>query len=292
MRNIIISAVSLLLTTMLVACKGVGFRQMEGASEKATVLSANETLQAVEVALERFHEVNRHYPSATELTLYDSLKDYFLIPVDAAYLYRNENDQATYIAVGGRKNKLVYHYPATLGSGEYTLYWIGLNGIDEEGRGDDIFAKPTGSGKPLSHQIFVNFRDDSAKVEFIISATGGDPRHDSVIFSVRGGKNVLYEDEWSLGAYTSNRPELSDREKQEVLNAEFDRFLRSSHFNPADSLARDPSSMLTRRIDSKDFSDLTRAKLPVFTYFSGSSGAKAIYWNVREKKITVIGLGS
>ncbi|HYM20793.1 MAG TPA: hypothetical protein VEW28_07310 [Candidatus Kapabacteria bacterium] len=278
--------------TAFVSCKGVGFRQMEGASEKATIQSANETLQSIEVALERFHEINHRYPSSNDLTLFDSIKDFFLIPVDAAYLYRNENDQATYIAVGGRRNKIVYHYPATLGSGEYTLYWIGLNGIDEEGRGDDVFAIPPSSGKQLSHQIFVNFREDSAKVEFVISATGGDVKRDSVIFSVRSGKNILYADEWSLGAYVANRPELSDRERQEVLNAEFDRFLRVSHFNRADSLAKDPGSLLTRRIDSKDFTDLERANLPVFTYFSASEGAKAIYWNVRERKISVIGLSS
>ncbi|MBS1902352.1 MAG: hypothetical protein JSS75_01450 [Bacteroidetes bacterium] len=277
---------------LLAACKGIGFRHMEGASEKATVQSANETLQQIEVALERYHEVNHRYPQATDLSLYDSLRDYFLIPVDAANLYRNENDQATYVAVGGRKNKIIYHYPATLGSGEYTLYWIGLNAVDEEGRGDDIFATPTSAQKQLSRRVFVDFRNDSAKVEFVLSATGGDARKDEAVFVIRSGKTTIYEDRWAMSAYTRNRPDLSERERQEVMNAEFDRFLRPTHFNSVDSLAKNPGSLLTRRIDSKDFSDLAKAKLPVFTYYSAGEGAKAVYWSVKAKKVVVIELGS
>jgi hypothetical protein len=281
-----------ILLPVLAACKGTGFRHMEGASEKATVQSANETLQQIEVALERYHEINHRYPQATELSIYDSLRDFFLISVDAANLYRNENDQATYIAVGGRKNKIVYHYPATLGSGEYTLYWIGLNAVDEEGRGDDIFATPTSTQKQLSRHVFVNFRDDSAKVEFVLSSTGADMRKDEALFVVRSGKTVLYEDRWQLSGYTRNRPDLNERERQEMLNAEFDRFLRPAHFYPADSLAKNPGSLLTRRIDSRDFSSLSKAKLPIFTYYSAAEGSKAVYWSVKGKRVTVIELSN
>lgn len=281
----------ILATTLVISCKRTGFRHMEGASEKATLESANETLQQIEVALERYHEVNHRYPAATELSIYDSLRDYFLIPIDANNLYRNENDQATYIAVGARKNKIVYHYPATLGSGAYTLYWIGLNAIDEEGRGDDIFATPTSTQKQLSRHVFVRFRPDSASVEFVLSAIGVDAHKDQAVFMVRSGKTVLYKDDWPMSAYTRNRPDLSEREQQEVLNAEFDRFLRPTHFHPADSLAQNPASSLTRRIDSHDFADLSKEHLPIFTYYSADDGAKGVYWSVRLKKVIEIDLG-
>jgi hypothetical protein len=267
------------------ACKETGFRKMEGASERATVESARETMQQMQVALERYHEVHHSYPATTEAAVFDSLHDYFLITIDPANLYKNENDQSTYIAIGSRKNKIIYHYPATLGSGEYTLYWIGANGVDEEGRGDDIFIQTASIQKQLSRRTVINFRNDSTKVEFVLSATGGDSRKDSALFQVRSGKNILYEDWWLLRSYTNNRPELTDRERQEIVNTEFDRFLRPSHFERADSLSKNLSSPITRRIDSKDFSDLLSAKLPVFSYYSAGEGSKAIYWSVRGKRI-------
>ncbi len=285
--RLLFAAVSLL---VLCACKETGFRKLEGASERATIQSANETLKQIEVALERFKEVNHRYPATSEQFIVDSLRDYFLIPVDAAFLYKNEKDQSSYIAVGGRKNKIVYHYPATLGSGEYTLYWIGLNAVDEDGRGDDLFLQSTSSAKQLSRHQIVAFRDDSANVEFSLSATGGDIRKDSVIFQLRSGQRILFTDRWLLRSYTNDRPELNERERQEIVGSEFDRFLRQSHFLAADSLAKNSNSSLTRRIDQKDFAALAKAKLPVFTYYSASGGSKAIYWSTREKRIVVLRL--
>lgn len=285
---------ALICTVMLLSlggCKEIGFRRMEGASERATIESAKETLQQIEVALERYHEVHHKYPAANDLSLNDSLRDYFLIPVDPANLYRNEKDQATYFAVGGRKSKIIYHYPATLGSGEFTLYWVGINGVDEEGRGDDLFVQPMSTQKELSRRKFVSFKVDSSKVEFVLSATGGDSRRDSASFIVRNGKTILYRDQWTLRAYTQDRPELVERERQEVINTEFDRFLRQSHFISTDSLAKNPLSVITRRMDSRDFSALSKSKLPVFTYFSATEGSKAIYWSPRDKQIDVINIG-
>ena len=125
---------------LFIGCEGTGFRKIEGANEKATVQSAQEALQQVELALGKYKETNHIYPRVTEGSLYDTLRKYFVIPIDANHIYRNEKDQSNYIAVGGRKNKIIYRYPATLGPGEYTLYWVGMNAIDEEGRGDDLFA--------------------------------------------------------------------------------------------------------------------------------------------------------
>jgi hypothetical protein len=170
------------------------------------------------------------------------------------------------------------------------LYWIGANGVDEEGRGDDIFIQTAATQQQLSRRTFVNFRDDSSKVEFVLSATGGDTRKDSALFQVRSGKNILFQDWWLLRSYSGNRSELTDRERQEIVNTEFDRFLRPSHFERADSLAKNLSSPLTRRIDAKDFSDLLEAKLIVFLYYSASEGSKAVYWSVRSKRVVELKL--
>ncbi|MFI5264319.1 MAG: hypothetical protein ACHQM6_07380, partial [Candidatus Kapaibacterium sp.] len=171
-------------------CKDVGFRNIEGANEKATVQSAQEALQQIELALSKYKEINRSYPRVTESTLYDTLKNYFIIPIDPNHIYRNETDQSNFIAIGGRKNRIIYRYPATLGSGDYTLYWIGLNALDEEGRGDDLFASHGKSPKQLSHKLLTNFRGDSIKAEFSLSATGSDFTRDSVKFMVKSASTI------------------------------------------------------------------------------------------------------
>ena len=96
-----------ILLFILVGCEGTGFRKIEGANEKATVQSAQETLQQIELALSKYKEINRTFPRLTEASLYDTLKNYFVIPVDPNHIYHNETDQTNYIAVGGRKNKII-----------------------------------------------------------------------------------------------------------------------------------------------------------------------------------------
>jgi len=273
----------------LSGCKDVGFRKIEGANEKATVQSAQETLQQIELALSKYKEINRTYPRVTEATLYDTLRNYFIIPIDPNHIYRNETDQSNFIAIGGRKNKIIYRYPATLGSGEYTLYWVGMNALDEEGRGDDLFASHGKSPKQLSHKLMTNFRGDSVKAEFSLSATGSDLTKDSVKFIVKSASTVLYSDWWPINSYIAGRTELSEAERQETVNMEFDRFLHPVHFLSSDSLLSDKNlAPIYRGLGESVIKNLAKKKLQVFTYYSGQSGVKAIYWNSQQKKINVV----
>ncbi len=274
-------------------CEGTGFRKIEGANEKATVQSAQEALQQVELALGKYKEINRTYPRMTEVALYDTLRNYFVIPIDANHMYRNEADQSNYIAIGGRKNKLIYRYPATLGSGDYTLYWIGVNGIDEEGRGDDVFSTRGKMPKQLSHKLMTNFRGDSLRTEFSLSATGSDFIKDSVKFQIRIGSVPLYSDWWPLGSYIEGRPELSEAERQETVNMEFDRFLHPVHFITVDSLLheRKPSA-ISHQLDESVFKNLAKKNLQIFSYYAGAKGVRTIYWNPRERKIKVVALST
>ena len=277
----------------ITGCEGTGFRKIEGANEKATIQSAQEVLQQIELALGKYKEINRTYPRVSEAVIYDTLKNYFVIPIDPNHIYRNETDQSNFIAIGARKNKIIYRYPATLGSGEYTLYWIGVNGIDEQGRGDDIFSSRGKMPKQLSHKLMMNFRGDSLKTEFSLSATGSDFTKDSVKFQIRVGSVPLYFDWWPLGSYISGRPELSEAERQETVNMEFDRFLHPVHFIAADSLLKDRKlSALAYQFDSYTLQDLAKKKLQVFSYYAGSKGARAIYWNPHERKINVVALSA
>lgn len=282
---------SLFVLLLFIGCEGTGFRKIEGANEKATVQSAQETLQQIELALGRYKEINRYYPRMTEAALYDTLKNYFVIPIDPNHIYRNETDQTVYIAIGGRKNKIIYRYPPTLGSGDYTLYWIGINGIDEQGRGDDIFSSRGKVAKQLSHKLMTNFRGDSLKSEFSLSATGSDFTKDSVKFQIRIGSTLLYYDWWSLGSYVAGRPELSEAERQETVNMEFDRFLHPIHFISVDSILKDRKlSVIAHQLDENVLRDLAKKNLQVFNYYAGSKGARAIYWNPKERKINIVSL--
>lgn len=277
----------------IAGCEGTGFRKIEGANEKATVQSAQEVLQQIELALDKYNEVNRTYPRVTEATLYDTLKNYFVIPIDPNHIYRNETDQSNYIAVGGRKNKIIYRYPATLGSGEYTLYWVGLNAIDEEGRGDDIFAAKGKLPKQLSRKLITIFRSDSIKTEFSLSATGSDFSKDSVKFQIKSGSVLLYSDWWQLGSYIAGRPELTDAERQENINMEFDRFLHQVHFIPADSLLKSAKYItFTGLFDKATLHDMAQRNLQIFSYYAGSKGVRTIYWNAKERKINAIQVSS
>ncbi|MEI8133867.1 MAG: hypothetical protein WCH46_02170 [bacterium] len=275
-----------LLLLGIVGCEGSGFRKIEGANEKATVASGQEALQQIELALTKYKEVNGTYPRITETTLYDTLRNYFVIALDPNHLYRNEKDQSNYIAVGGRKNKIIYRYPPTLGSGEYTLYWTGLNAIDEEGRGDDIFSSKGKAPKQLARKLTIPFKGDSSKVEFSLSASGSDLSKDSVKFIIKVGSSTLFSDWWMLGSYVDARPELSEPEKQETINMEFDRFLHQIHFTPADSLLRSTRyASLGGLFDRTLLRELAKKNLSIFTYYGGSKGVRAIYWNPKERKM-------
>ena len=112
---------------------------------------------SVKVALERFHTSHGHYPKCEGKYFLDSLKPY--ITVSDVYVYADSLDPAginhalrkpvgnqydwmsvshTYIGVSRPELSIVYRfrYPDT-----FLLYWVGENGIDENGRGDDLVYK-------------------------------------------------------------------------------------------------------------------------------------------------------
>ena len=104
-----------------------------------------------------------------------------------------------------------------------------------------------------------NFRGDSLKTEFSLSATGSDFTKDSVKFQIRIGNTPLYFDWWYLGSYIAGRPELSETERQETVNMEFDRFLHPVHFIPVDSLMKDRKlSMLAHQFDENILRGLSK----------------------------------
>ena len=93
----------------------------------------------------------------------------------------------------------------------------------------------------------------------------------------------------ALGSYITGRPELSEAERQETVNMEFDRFLHPVHFIAVDSLLKDHKlSVIAHQLDEKVLRDLAKKNLQVFSYYAGSKGIKAIYWNPRDRKINVV----
>src|SRR5437016_5707809 len=122
-------------------CRDVGFREIDvSARSRASVQTARDVMVQLQQGLHAYYEVKHHYPETNEAHLYDSIRNYMSGQLDPLDLYRNDNGKGYFIAIGARSERIVYRYPPTIGVGDYTLYWIGPNGVDEEGEGDDIDA--------------------------------------------------------------------------------------------------------------------------------------------------------
>jgi len=283
MRQLIIL---LLLSLAITSCKDVGFRKLEDASDKATLQSAQEALRATELALENYREKNGSYPKTTEVFLYDTLQNYYVIPIDPAHLYRNEKEQTNYIAIGSRRNKIIYRCPATIGAGPYTLYWIGINGTDEEGQGDDVMmqAKSAKSGEIIRRTVRP-FKGKASTIEFMLKISGLDPDNDNVVFNVKDGEATIYKDEWKLRSWVDGRLDLTDADKQHIFTDEIERFFKGSHFVALDSLATRPE---LQRVVTAGYPNLTRdlakKELEMFTYDKGKSSV-GILWDSKRKRI-------
>jgi hypothetical protein len=251
--------------------------------------SAQEALRVTELALESYYDKNGAYPKSTEVFLYDTLQNYYVIPLDPAHLYRNEKEQTNYIAIGSRKNKIIYRCPATIGAGPYTLYWIGVNGIDEEGQGDDILmhAKSAKRGELIRRTVRA-FKGKNSTVEFMLKVTGLDPERDNVTFTLKDGEATIYKDEWKLRSWVDGRYDLTDADKQHIFTDEIERFFKGSHFMPVDSVASSPD--LYRQFTSSQPSllrDLAKKELEVFTYDNGRASVSILY-DTKRKRIATI----
>jgi type II secretory pathway pseudopilin PulG len=282
----------LLLSLTITSCKDVGFRKLEDASDKATLQSAQEALRATELALENYREKNGSYPKTTEVFLYDTLQNYFVIPIDPAHLYRNEKEQTNYIAIGSRRNKIIYRCPATIGAGPYTLYWIGINGTDEEGQGDDVFmqAKSAKTGEIIRRTVRP-FKGKNSTIEFMLKVSGLDPDNDHIVFNVKDGDVTIYKDEWKLRSWVDGRLDLTDADKQRIFTDEIERFFKGSHFISFDSLATRPElrSLIVASYPALP-RELAKKEIEVFTYDNGKTSV-VILWDSKRKRIVNVEMG-
>lgn len=271
----------------LFGCKEVGFRQLPDASEQASVQSALETMQLVEAALEQYKLRNGDYPHITESYLFDSLSKYFLTPIDQAHIYLNERDQHNYIAIGSRRNKIVYRYPGTIGSGDYTLYWVGSNGVDEEGSGDDRFPTRKSGSKQFTRRIKRKTSKTGVELEYMLRVTGTEPKKDSMLFSITNGEKDLYAAAWPVSNYVRSRQDLTEHEQQEMVSIEIARFFSPGHFILTDSLASHEKVLARLRDHGWSPSRLKEIR-EVFIYSPSHTSSVIAFYDPRKSTIVTV----
>jgi len=269
-------------------CKDVGFRELPDASEQASLSSAHEAMQMVEAALEQYKQRNGDYPRVNEGHLFDSLSKYFLTPIDQAHLYINERDKTNYIAIGGRRNKLVYRYPGTVGSGDYTLYWVGPNGVDEQGSGDDRFPVRTAGGKRITRRELRKASKSGAELEYILQVTGTNPKKDSMLFSISNGEKTLYSNGWPVANYVRERLDLTERERQDLIALEIARFFSAGHFIAVDSLNTHGSTLMKLRSSGKWSPSRLKDTREVFIYSPSQTASIITFYDSRKIAIETV----
>src|ERR1035437_5913270 len=167
----------LLLAALVVGgCRDVGFRELDvSAKDRASMQTAREVMSDLQHGLHLYYEQKHRYPATTEAHLYDSIRNYVNPPLDPIDLYRNDNGKGYFIAVGSRADRIIYRYPATIGSGEYTLYWTGPNGVDEEGEGDDVDAwQGVDTAKRFERQRVADLENNRDAERLLLIRTGPD----------------------------------------------------------------------------------------------------------------------
>jgi hypothetical protein len=271
--------------SVVFGCKDVGFRELPDSSEQASLTSANETMQLVEAALEQYKQRYGDYPQVTEAHLFDSLSKFFLTPIDQAHIYLNEREKANYIAVGNRRNKLVYRYPGTIGSGEYTLYWVGPNGVDEEGSGDDRFPLRKAGPRRFQRRTVRKTAKNGAELEYLLQVTGTNPKKDSMLFSISNGEKRLYADRWPVANYVRYRLDLTEREQSDIIAQEIARFFSSGHFILTDSLNSHGSTLMKLRASGKWSPSRLKDVREVFIYSPSQTSSIIAFYDPR--KITI-----
>jgi hypothetical protein len=266
-------------------CKGVGFRDTEDARHHVSVQIAREVLVQVQDAITSFHTINHRYPLTNEVHLYDSIHSYFKDALDPAQLYRNDGGKGFYIAIGSRANKLVYRYPPTVGSMEYTLYWVGPNSVDEEGEGDDLVAWDTsGSNSHFQRRKLVDLRGDNHPVELNVVESGSNIFRDSVKLQIKIGDSILYSERWPLNAYIVRRPELTDDERKRIVREELSRLLNPSEFVQTDSLVQqDWRQWADLKPKSPEAAEIMKRNLLMFNFYKGAAGSEGIVWSPTRK---------
>ena len=280
-------------STMLIlssGCRDVGFREIEMTEKsRASVQTARDVMAELQRGLRLFNEERHRYPATTEAHLYDSIRN-FIPQIDPVHLYRNDNGKGYFIAVGGRADRIIYRYPPTVGIGDYTLYWVGPNGIDEEGEGDDIDAwEAVDTQRHYERQRMADLQNDRNPDRLLLIRTGHDLFRDSVKFEVVHHDSVLYQDTWPLSAYFRERPELTDADRQRIVRTELDRFLTPGAFVHTDSLLQqDWSKWGDVKPKSPEMSEIIRAEELMFNYYAGDRGSKGIAWLASKRKFVIV----
>lgn len=278
----------LLLITVVAGCKEVGFHQLDVSSRnRASVQTARDLMQQLQDGLRQYYEEKHHYPVTTAAYLYDSIGRLVHQPIDATHLYRNDNGRGYFLAVGGRANRIVYSYPPTVGPGEYTLYWVGTNGVDENDEGDDVDAWTANSEKrTLERRRTVDLENDGQDDRLVLIRTGDEIAHDSMRFEIHRGKEVLFKDTWPLTVYFEKRPQLADPEMKRIVRLESDRFFDPSTLSTPDSLRA--ARIGTFVASESELRRLSSAKSLVFMYYQGDRGSKGVAWNPDRKQFSIV----
>lgn len=276
------------LTLVFAGCKDVGFHQLDVTQRnRASVQTARDLMEQLQQGLHIYYEQRHHYPVTTGAYLYDSVGRLIRQGIDATHLYRNDNGRGYFMAVGGRGNRIVYSYPPTVGPGEYTLYWVGPNGVDENDEGDDVDAWTASTEKrTLERRRSVDLESDGIDDRLILVRTGDDINHDSMRFEIVQRDSVLYKDSWPLSVYFEKRPQLSEEEKRRIVRLESDRFFEPWAFVSVDSLRLGKLGSFT--LPEPEVLRLSKEKPTIFTYYQGDRGSKGVVWNGQRRSYSVV----
>lgn len=278
-------------------CRDVGFHEIDvSAKRRASVQMAREVMAQIRQGLHNFYEAKHHYPMTAEAYLYDSIRNYTSTEIDPIDLYRNDNGKGYFIAVGARSERIIYRYPPTIGLGDYTLYWVGPNGVDEEGEGDDVDAwQPTDTIHRYARQREADLQNDNEPDRLRLLSTGSNIYLDSVRLEVTsmtdhaGRDTLLYSNSWPLSAYFKNRPELTDDERKQIVRSELDRFLTQGAFVHTDSLLdQGVDHWLVFKPKSPELSEIIQSGELMFNYYAGDLGSEGIAWLKSKKKFVVV----
>ena len=272
-------------------CRKIGFHEIDvSAKRRASALMAREVMADLQDGLHAFYIAKHHYPATTEAYLYDSIHTFLPTEIDPIDLYRNDNGKGYFIAIGARSERIIYRYPPTIGVGDYTLYWVGPNGVDEEGEGDDVDAwASVDSVKRYARRRDADLENNGTPDKLMLVSTGSDIYTDSVRLEIRNADSMLYSDTWPLSAYFHDRPELTDEERKEIIRSELDRFFSADAFVHTDSLLdQGLGHYLLLPPKSSELQEIIRSGEPMFNYYAGDRGSKGIAWLKSKKKFVVV----
>jgi hypothetical protein len=273
-------------------CKDVGFRELDvSAKSRASVQTAREVMAQVQQGLRAFYDAKHRFPETTDANLYDSIRNYMGSQIDPIDLYRNDNGKGYFIAVGARSERVIYRYPPTLGVGDYTLYWVGQNGVDEEGEGDDVDAWQSAidTVRKFERQRPVDLQNERDPDRLRLIRSGADIYRDSIRFEIMRHDSVFYADSWPISAYFKNRPELTDAERKQLVRTELDRFFTQGAFVHTDSLAyRNWPHLGDFPANSPEMAEIVHSGEAMFNYYAGNNLSKGVAWLKSKKKFVVV----